>query len=273
MNVCCEPLDYHFELPERPERIVSLNAGTTETLVSLGCSDRLAAISPFCGHYSPGLRLPVAGDYFEADEALLEEIGPDLILISTGIQRSLGQQLIRRGLPVYALPLPSSLYGILENIITLAGLVNVTAKGRKLCNDMLHRIEALRSRIPTERPKTYVELWIGEDVRTIGGRSYVHDVVFMAGGNPLFENRREGYLPLSEEILHAAADGKPDIFLGYSEPGYPVDFPGLIRERGWDSPSPPRVIVSEMKRGRSLVHEGPSIIDAIEWLHREISGG
>jgi ABC-type Fe3+-hydroxamate transport system substrate-binding protein len=125
----------------------------------------------------------------------------------------------------------------------------------------------MRKRAPTPRPRVYAELWFGKHLRTAGGRTFIHDIVELAGGEPLFGMTREGYLePDVEEVARL----KPEIVLGFSEPDVPVNFPELLHQRGWDRAFAPRLIESTVDRGRNIIHDGPSMLETAEWLAKRI---
>jgi len=100
MKVHSESLNHRFELDKAPERVISLTSGTTEALFAMGCGDRVAGVSAYCPRYIRDLRAPVVGEYLKIDEAEFAAIDPDLVLVTTGVQRTLGLQLAQRGLPV-----------------------------------------------------------------------------------------------------------------------------------------------------------------------------
>ncbi len=267
MLVHCEMLDHSFDLPDRPERIVCLTSGTTEALFAIGCGDRIVGVSSYCDRYVDDLDRPVIGDYLKLDQALLDEARPDLILVIGGIQHSLGRTLARQGLPVYCLPLPSSFHGILENIVTVAALVDEMTAGRQLCSTMTDRAAVLRRAALPSRARVYVELWFGRHVRTIGGRTFISDLVEIAGGDPIFGGSRSAYLKVH---LDDVAQKKPEIMVGFSEPEYPVDFQDLLEHRGWDSDFAPSLILSDVTKGRNVIHDGPSVLDTAAWLQAEL---
>jgi ABC-type Fe3+-hydroxamate transport system substrate-binding protein len=185
------------------------------------------------------------------------------------LQRSLGLKLAQKGLPVYALPLPNSFYGILENTVTIGGLMNVLPAARRLCLRMETEAKRIRGRCVQPRPSVYVELWFGRHMRTIGGLTYIDDLVTMAGGNPLFAERQEGYFVPD---LEAVARLRPDLFLLFQELEYPVDAKALISERGWDRSFTPAIVDSTVTRGRNLIQEGPSILETAAWLQNQFHG-
>ena len=102
MKIHCESIDYKFELPQQPRRVISLVSAATETLFAMGCGNRVAGVSCYCARYVPDLKVPVVGDYLKIDQNLFTELAPDLILVTTGLQRNLGLKLAKQGLPVYA---------------------------------------------------------------------------------------------------------------------------------------------------------------------------
>lgn len=269
MRIACELLGNSFELPAAPRRIVSLVSAATETVAHLGGLDRLVGVSPYCSRYVPGLAAPVVGDYVKADLDALRARAPDLLLFTAGVQLPLARRCAAAGLPAYALPIPASRFGILENIVTVGALAGSMEAARALADRMGADFEALRSARAAVRPRVYVELWFGRHPRTSGGRTFVHDLIELAGGENIFGSSPQGYLPLDLPAVAAAA---PEVALFFSEPEHPVDPGRLLAERGWRAPGGPRVITSTVDRGRNLIHDGPSFADTARWLARQMHG-
>lgn len=267
MRILCESLDYEFDLPERPERVVCLVAAATEALYAMGLGNRVVGVSRYCERYVPDLDKPVVGDYLRIDEQALSKLEPDLVVVTTGLQRKLGLELAKRGLPVYALPLPNSFYGILENNVILGALLNEITRGRDLSLHMEADAAAIRSRNTSIRPRVYVELWFGRHMRSIGGFTYIDDLVSLAGGDPIFASKRQGYFVPEFEAVVA---GRPDVFLVFSEVEHPVDPHSLIEERGWKDAMNIKIVESSVRRGQNLIQEGPSIVETASWLQEQL---
>jgi iron complex transport system substrate-binding protein len=267
VKIWCESLDYQFDLPERPERVICLVAAATEALYAMGLGHRVVGVSCYCGRYIPDLNKPVAGDYLKIDEQRFAELDPDLVVVTTGLQRKLGLQLAKGGLPVYALPLPNSFYGILENNVILGALMNRVRAGRELSLRMEAEAAAIRARISGTQPRVYVELWFGKHMRSIGGFTYINDLVALAGGDAIFADKRQGYfVPDFEEVVAA----QPEVFLVFSEESYPVDPCNLIEERRWNDVLNLRIVESSVQRGQNLIQEGPSILETASWLQEQL---
>lgn len=264
MRVFCEPLGVDVELAERPQRIVCLASSLTETLFEMGCGHRVAGVSAYCSRYIPASDLPVVGDYLRVDETLLQQINPDLVLLTTGIQRTLGIRLAQAGYPVYALPLPSSISGVMENLNLLGGLLNEVETARRLRQRWEQQFQTLYLSAPVRRPRVYIELWFGKHLRTVGALSFVHDLVEAAGGDNIFgRDRRAYFVPDPEQV----ASARPDVLLFHTEPDYPVDVAAVIEERGWHRWNPaPYVIEGTVQKGQNIIHEGPSMMETATWL-------
>jgi ABC-type Fe3+-hydroxamate transport system substrate-binding protein len=259
-----DALGASVDIPDRPQRIVTLVSSATEAVFAMGSGHRVVGVSCYCHRYVESLTIPVVGDYLSVDWNLLHQLAPDLVLVTTGLQRQLGLKLLTRGYPVYALPLPLSLCGILENIILLGGLLNDTRAARHLRRQWEAHFFELRQAQASPSPWVYAELWFGKNQQTIGGLSFISDLIASVGGKPLFrENPRPYLVPDLTEV----AKRQPDIVIFFSEPEFPVDGQTSIQERGWDRwPQPPFVIESTITKGRNLIHDGISLMETASWL-------
>ena len=231
--------------------------------------DRIVGVSPYCARYVPDLAAPVVGDYLRADIEALRALEPDLLLFTSGVQLPLARRCAAAGLPAYAFPVPASRFGILENLVTVGALVGRVDAARALAAAMDEEFETLRVSAPQRRPRVYAELWFGRHPRSTGGRTHVHDLIELAGGENVFGASSQGYLPLD---LASAAAARPDVVLFFSEPEYPVDPARLLAERGWDARPGFRPVVSTVARGRNLIHDGPSYAGTARWLAGELDG-
>lgn len=263
MKIYCDPLGGFVELPENPRRIVSLASGLTEALVQMGFGNLIAGISLWCPNFVPELEAPIVGDYLSVDEAKLSQVQPDLLLITTGVQRGLARKLYKLGLPIYVLPLQNSLHGIFENIMILGALLNNLPAARALIDRWQTVFAELRAAAPQPRPRIYAEIWFGKHVRMTGGLTFIHDLIETAGGENIFAETRKGYLELN---LSEIERRQPDVFLVYSEPELPVQAADLARERGWKIPT----IQADISPAHNIIHDGPSMMKAARWLHGEI---
>lgn len=254
-----------LDLTTPPRRVISFVSSATETLFELGCGDAVVGVTPYCSRYVEGLAAPIVGDYLKADTAVLRDLAPDLILVTSGIQATLGRNLAEAGLPVYALPLPASRFGILENQVILGGLMHRVAEARALCSRMETGFAALKASAPSRRPRIFIEMWCGRHLRGIGGLSFIHDLIELAGGDAVPDTTADAYPRPDLELVAAL---RPDVILLFQEPEHPVDGAALLAERGWTWN--PRIIASDITKGRNLIHDGPSYLDTARWLRGQL---
>ncbi|WP_242345522.1 ABC transporter substrate-binding protein [Anaeromyxobacter terrae] len=268
MRISSPLLGTILELPERPARIVSLVSSATEALFALGAGAAVAGVTPYCARYVPGLAAPVVADYVSADPEAIRAVRPDLVVATDGVQLPLARRLAAAGLPVALLPVPQSRFGILENTVALGALAGRLAEARALCDRLERACAELVASAPAPRPRAYAELWFGRHVRRPGGRAFVHDLLWLAGLDPVHGDRPDAYAPPDLDEVPRLA---PDWVIVFSEPEHPIDAEALVRERGWDRAFAPRLLASTTERGRNLIHDGPSFVDTARWLRGAIA--
>lgn len=263
-RVRCEPLGEIVNLPMRPERVVCLVSGWTEAIWTMGLAERVIGVSKFCRRYVDTGDRAVAGDYLRIDEDKLRALRPDLVLMTGGVQLGVARRLAKAGLPVFVLPLPDSYFGVLENIRRLGALFGEMGAAQTLTAKMQARAAALRVASPARAPATYVELWCGRHPRMIGGLTFIHDIVELAGCRNVFADRAEGYLEIDRAAVAAA---RPELLvLFHEEDDHPLDVAAWREQSGWRGP----IIEAGITRGRNLLHDGPSLLDTSAWLQSEV---
>jgi len=181
-TVPCPPLGTEVGLPDRVERIVSLSPSVTDCVVQLGLQDRLVGRSAWCWRPEGIDRVPVVGSYTEIRHEVLRELEADLILTTSGVQEALARELARAGEPVYVVPLPSTPWGILENLAIVAVAAGEPEAAEPPLERLHARLEALRGIL---EPRTvYVEIDLGGPI-TMGTGSYAYWALRWMGLAPL----------------------------------------------------------------------------------------
>ena len=251
-----------LELPDNARRIVSLAPNVTETLFALGLGERVVGRSAFCYRPAATISLPVVSSYTRVRWELLESLQPDLVLISTGVQRELLFELHRRGLPVFPVPLPQSPYGILENIALLGALLGVSEAATALCARLNERYQALHQALPSRR--VYLEFDLGGPI-TVGRGSYVDEALRHLGLQNIFAEHPQSYFqPDLAEVVRRG----PELVIYEPKPhrSRPLEkAQRLLAERGWKYP----LVVTG---GDELAHYGPLFFEYLEALVGQIRG-
>jgi ABC-type Fe3+-hydroxamate transport system substrate-binding protein len=247
-------------LPDLAERIVSLAPNVTDALFELGLGARVVGRSAFCYRPAPTLGLPVVSSYTRVRWELLHSLKPDLVLISTGVQRELLQELHQRGFPIYPVPLPQSPYGILENLALLGALLGVSQQATELSARLSQRYSALHRTLPPLR--VYLEFDLGGPI-TVGRGSYVGEALRHLGLENIFEQHPQSYF---QPDLTEVVGLRPELVIYEPKPhrSRPLDKArSLMSERGW---SYPLVLTG----GDELAHYGPLFFAYLEALVAQI---
>ena len=266
--VRCDPVNRLVQLPEHPQRVVSFVSGLTEAIWAMGLEDRVVGVSAYCGRYVPTDGRPVAGDYLRIDEGMLRALQPVLVLMTSGVQLGVARRLLAAGWPVFVLPLPDSFAGVVDNLRRLGALLGEMEPAHALMDRMAREAAELRATAPANPPRIYGELWFGRHPRMVGGLTFIHDILELAGGTNIFRGVPASYLALDAVSVAAA---KPEAIVVFSEADdHPVDGAELMRERGWTGSWPFVLIESGVQRGQNLIHDGPSLLDTVRWLRAEL---
>ena len=215
-----------------PQRIVCLTEETTETLYLLGEGDRIVGVSGYTVRPPEARRKPKVSSFLHARFEKIEALKPDLILAFSDLQADITTELVKRGYTVFTFN-QRSVAEILQMIHVLAGIVGVAAKGEQLARELDAGLERIRaaSREWPRRPRVYFEEW---DDPLISGIQWVEELVEIAGGDPVFPERRQARLAkdrivASDEVIAAA----PDVIIG-SWCGKPVRTERIVSRPGWD---------------------------------------
>ena len=171
-----------------PQRIVSLAPSNTEILFALGLDDRIAGVTDFCDYPEKAkLKQHVAG-YMTPDLEKLVMIGPDLVLAESIHEKTVLPALEKVGLKVIVL----SSYTVDEIIsnITLVGQVTGSSEAAsQLTKQLSARINTVTSKtaiLPADkRLRVMYVIWY-DPVWTMGGKTYIDDLITKAGGNNIF---------------------------------------------------------------------------------------
>jgi iron complex transport system substrate-binding protein len=135
---------------------------------------------------------PRISSFLHARFDAIEALDPDLILAFSDLQADVTGELIRRGHPVYTFN-QRSVDEILQMILIVGGLVGRSDRAQALVDGFRSSLDAIhaRTRAWARRPRVYFEEW---DDPLISGIRWVEELVEIAGGTPIFPERRDARL-------------------------------------------------------------------------------
>ena len=258
-----EVLGEQVEVPDEPSRIVSLAPSITETLYLLGVWDRVVGVSFFCSKPPQAREKPRVGAYLNVNYKLLEELKPDLVLTTTGAQLRVTKELREKGYTVYPIPLPTSLYGILDNVVAVGYVIGRVEEARSLATRLAARLAAIAEE--EVKARVYYEVDLGGPV-TVGSLTYIDHSLRHIGLENIFSRARRTYF---EPDFDEVAREDPDVIVYEPKPFTTMTFEKLLemfRKRGWERMRAVREKMIILLEPDSLAHYGPSHVDTLAEL-------
>jgi len=259
-------------------RIISLSPGITETLFAVGAGDRVVGVTRFCNWPAETAALPKIGGFLDPNYEAIVALHPDLVVM-TPYNRALQSELERLGMR-WTVVDQTLLEDVLNSVDTLGRLSGNEDKARALRASLQQRIEAVRVRAAA-LPHPRVLLASGRDLRAkkldevyvVGRKTFLGDILRIAGGENVFPESGVDYPALSGEAVLRL---NPDVIVEFTNGLAEL---GLTRE---DALAPwralPGLAAAEKGRiaildGAQLTIPGPRVVDTLEALAKAIHPG
>jgi iron complex transport system substrate-binding protein len=257
-----------------PQRIVSTGPSITEILFALGLGPRVVGVTDYCAYPPEAKKIRRIGTWMTPNMEAILETRPDLVIVQkTGIHDDARFKAMRLQTLLVHL---DSLDGITKSIAAIGSATGTQAKAAQLTSSIHRELDAVRKRV-AGRPPTRVMFVVGrtpgslEGLITAGSRSYLTEVMAVAGGRNIFEDSPVAYAKvLHEEVLAR----NPEVIIDMGE--HP-DATGLTEAQKasevalWSRyPSLPAVKNHRVHIVSSdlYVHPGPRVIDLARELAR-----
>jgi iron complex transport system substrate-binding protein len=253
-------------MPAYPQRIVCLTEETTETLFLLGQGSRIVGVSGYTVRPPEARAKPKVSAFITAKFAKIEALRPDLILAFSDLQADLVAELIRRGLTVVAFN-QRSVADTLQMIRMLGGLVGCQREAGDLADRLeadLDHIRRSAARFP-RRLRTFFEEW---DDPLISGIRWVEELVYIAGGEPIFPELAERGLAKDRIVDPAEAARRDPEVVFASWCGKKVRKAAIRSRAGWDQVSAVRDRHIFEVKSTYILQPGPACLtEGVRQLH------
>lgn len=190
-------------------RIASLGGAVTEILYRLGAADRIVVVDTTSVYPAEALRGKPNAGYLRAlsAEGLLS-VGPDLVIAAEGAGPPDVLALVREaGVPVSLVTEPPTPEGVLDKIAAVGRLAGLEREAAALAGEVRAGFADLadqRARIV--RPaKALVVLSVANGRIMVGGRNSSADGILTLAGIENAASGLEGFKPITDEAILAAA--------------------------------------------------------------------
>src|SRR6516162_5333338 len=164
-------------VPDHPQRLISLAPSVTEIVYALGRGDRLVGDTEYCDYPPEAKRKPHVGAVLNPSLEQIVALKPDLVLgIAEANRRETAEQLDRLGIPLYGLT-AHTMDDMLRSVDDLGDLLGREAEAGALIERLQNRIQAVAERVKGRpRPKVLFVVWY-QPLVTAGPHTFISDVI------------------------------------------------------------------------------------------------
>jgi ABC-type Fe3+-hydroxamate transport system substrate-binding protein len=198
-------------------RIVSLCPSITESLVAVGLADALVGVTRYCVHpREKTARLRKVGGTKNPDLAAIRALAPDLVFVNAEENRLPDIEALAREFPV-EVSHPRRVADVPPLLRRFGRLTGREARAEEIASKVEERLGKIESGVPGPVFRYAYLVW--KDPWMIAGpRTYVADLLRIAGGIPSFEEEdgRGSDYPTTDEGSIVAS--RPDILILPDEP-------------------------------------------------------
>ena len=242
------------------ERIISLAPSLTEIAFAIGCSGALVGDTTFDDYPAAAKALPHVGDLAHADLERVAQLQPTIVLALHDQEREASAIAAHVHVPIVYLP-NRNIRDLYVDVDGVGKACHREAQSAALSAQLHSRIERVARRSAASRHHPRVLYLLGLPGFTAGKRSYLNDVISLAGGVNVAGDVDQPYPDLSAEAIIQA---DPDVIIASRSAGFNSDvrarepWSSLRAVRNGDVISPPDDSILE--------RDGPRVVDGLEWL-------
>ena len=193
-------------------RLVSLAPNVTEILFALGMEDSLIGVTDCCDYPPEAKEIECIGGFGKPNIEKLLAIAPDMVIAVDFERKDMPDALRNAGIQVLEVKIRNieEIFEAFRKIGEVAGNVERADQIVAGMRAELDAVAARYERLPQEkRVRVFAELWY-DPVTTVGGGSFVHDVITRAGGVNVAGELPQAHPTVSPEMV---VKWNPDVIL------------------------------------------------------------
>jgi len=185
-------------LDKVPQKIVSLSPSNTEILFALGAGDRVVGVTSYCDYPEEAKKVEKVGDFEGPNMELIKKVQPDVVLAGY-LQEEVVKTLEGMGIPVIVTE-AESFDAIYESIGLIGKITGTDDKACEIVEGMKDKISEIEVKTKDKKkPTVFYVVW-ADPLMTAGSKTYINDIIKVAGGINIAE-KVESWAKYSAEEL------------------------------------------------------------------------
>jgi iron complex transport system substrate-binding protein len=220
-------------LEAKPQKIVSLMPGATETLFAIGAGPRVVGKVEDIAKYPPeAASVPVVATYQGVDVEKIVGLNPDLVIVGSngGTPQDAIDQLHNLNLPVLAI-YASDVEGVLKDIELTGQATGDGDAAQDLTASMRSQFDQVAAATKSiDKPRVFYETGNEPALYGVADDSFVSSMIALAGAQPLTTGSSTNWEMPQEKLI--AAD--PQVIL-LGDAAYGVSATDVVARPGWST--------------------------------------
>lgn len=203
-----------LRLAASPKRIVSLNPTTTEMMFALGAGHRLVGRTTWDFYPDSARLIPDLGNGIRPNVEAVLAARPDLVVLYASADNAAAARALRSA-NVATLALKIDSIGDFRRALALVGLaLGDSARAAAVSDSVMRSIARARNAtLGNARPTVFWHMW-DSPLLTIGGGSYLSELVAIAGGRNVYDSLPQ---PSPQIAFEDLARRDPEVILAAPE--------------------------------------------------------
>lgn len=194
-----------------PKRIISLSPSITEIIYALGGFDRIVGVSQYTDYPPVASSLPSVGGWINPSMEAILKLKPDLVIILEDQRKIFGDKLTRLGVNLLSVDSNPSIDHITQSIIQIGNAIGKNDRAAELKHEIdaeIRKIKSITRGVADKKVLCVIGKDPGtlDDIYVIGNSSYINEIITLAGGKNVIENKRLSVKISKEAILSLDPD-------------------------------------------------------------------
>jgi len=185
----------------QPKRIVSIAPSFTEILYAIGAGNEVVGTTLYCDYPPAALKTEKIGDVLNPNVEKIISLKPDLV-IAGDWKWNVPEKLRAAGITVLEVEDAQTLNDVFNRFLLIGKQVQREKEATAFIASMKARMDQIRKRTAS-RPKQSVYMDLDAGNWTIGGTSYLNEILELLGVRNIFAERKEAYLTVTMESIVA----------------------------------------------------------------------